>query len=102
MVSMEVTIAIARVIAPILAGIFAFRAVFKFIEWHDGDQDQLWNFLSLCCGAVSSIFFFLGINGLYTGPLSIVEIGFYTGFILTVAAVALMFVATFLKWRKVK
>ncbi len=93
---------LAIVIAPILCGIFTFRTIFKFLEWRDGDKDALWGFLSLCCGAGSSFFFFLAIIGLHTGPYAIIELGFQLGIILATAAIALIFVSTFLQWREAK
>lgn len=89
---------LAPTLSWIAVGILGFRAVFKFLEWQDGNKDMLWNFLALCCGAAASVFFAIGTTALWVGPESAFEIGIYMGSILALAAIALTFVSVLLKW----
>lgn len=90
----------AIVAALIVGGVFAFRAVLKFLEWRDGDQDAFWNFLALSCGAASGILFFIGLAALTGGSstYAAVEVGIYLGTILALAGLGLTFYFIFMKW----
>ncbi len=92
----------ATVIALIAGAALAFRAILKCLEWRDGDKDAFWNFLALCCGAGSGIFFFIGLLALQMGPYANIEIGLYMGSILALAGMAFTFLSVFFKWRESK
>ncbi|MHA1265748.1 MAG: hypothetical protein ACTSRS_11000 [Candidatus Helarchaeota archaeon] len=87
----------------ITCGILAFRAIFKFMDWRAGDQESLWNFLALCCGSSSGLFFGIAlINFFIPFPVSIFEFIVNMGYFTALAGLGLTFYSVFMKWWRQK
>jgi len=86
----------------VAGGLFSFRAIFKFLEWRDGDEKAFWNFLPLAIGAVASIlFFFAGVLSLYSSG-NAWEGLFYVSLLCALGALGVMTFATIQNWRETK
>ena len=94
------------VMGLIVGGLLAIRAIFKFLDWRDGDKDALWNFLALCCGATAGILVFIGFAVFNAGnnwtAWDLFSFSIYAGLVLILASLGLTAVSVILKWREVK
>ncbi len=82
---------------------FGLRSYHRFSEWHNGDKDALWPFLSLSIAAAAAITTVIGMISFIISGFKHIE-GFYVAFtiILTLSIVALgiSVLSLFLKWKK--
>lgn len=95
------------VVGFILFGIFAFRSIFKFLDWRDEnpspfwDSNAFWGFTSLALAAAASIILAIAgigyITDLYPSEIAF-ELSIYPGFVLALAAVGVSTLSTILKW----
>ena len=95
----ETLIPVALIASILAGGTLILRAIYKYQEWKDGDENAFWNFLSLILGGAAGIFFFLGFIGAY-GSYALFELGITLGTFLALGALVFTFLSVLFLWKK--